>query len=169
MFFAKNLKHIRKKLGYSQDVLGEKLGVSRTTIANYEGGVSTPDYVTLIKLAKILDVSLDVFLPKDITDEESVSSTAKGNLPKGDAPFKEVFDPVSAYDPAIDKLLSHEKDKTIDALKDNIKNLKTAVDNFRKNEEHFFELITSLQRESEELRNQLHVQSDNAKGKSKKK
>ena len=58
----KNLQIIRKQKEISQLKLANMLGVSRSTIAMWESGASQPDHETLIKLAKIFEVSTDFLL-----------------------------------------------------------------------------------------------------------
>lgn len=53
-----NIKQFRTQKGLSQDVLAEKLFVTRQTISNYETGKSYPDIDTLQKIATELDVEL---------------------------------------------------------------------------------------------------------------
>lgn len=53
------LADLRKRHGYSQEALAEKMGVSRQAISKWERGESTPDTDTLIELAKLYGVSLD--------------------------------------------------------------------------------------------------------------
>lgn len=59
MDFAKNLRKFRKQKRLSQVKLGAMLGYGYTAIANYESGRNTPALKDLMKLATILEVSLD--------------------------------------------------------------------------------------------------------------
>jgi ribosome-binding protein aMBF1 (putative translation factor) len=56
---AENIKFYRKQMGLTQEELAEKLFGKKSLISNYENGYSTPDVVTLCRLAKIFDVTLD--------------------------------------------------------------------------------------------------------------
>lgn len=57
------IKDERKKRGFSQAKLAALIGVSNaSTVANWEGGVSSPDLDTLSSLAVVFDVSLDYLL-----------------------------------------------------------------------------------------------------------
>lgn len=60
--FNKILKDLRLKHRYTQQELADKLEVTQRTIAFYEKGERQPDFNTLIKIAKIFDVSLDYLL-----------------------------------------------------------------------------------------------------------
>ena len=56
---SNKIRAARKKLGWSQTVLGERAGLSRPTIARVEAGrdVST---ATLSKVAEVLGLKLDL-------------------------------------------------------------------------------------------------------------
>jgi len=54
-----NLKRLRKIHQYTQEKVAEKINVSRQSIAKWEQGETTPDIESLIKLAKLYNVSLD--------------------------------------------------------------------------------------------------------------
>lgn len=57
------LKELREKMGFSQEELAEKSGISRVSISNLETGtVSEAKISTLRKLASALNVSLDILL-----------------------------------------------------------------------------------------------------------
>ncbi|HVR07871.1 MAG TPA: helix-turn-helix transcriptional regulator [Thermoanaerobaculia bacterium] len=53
------VKALREERGMSQRALAQHLEVSSSTIAKYEAGVHTPPLTVLVRLAAILDVSLD--------------------------------------------------------------------------------------------------------------
>jgi len=48
MYLASNLKFLRKKSGKTQDALSSEVNIGRTTIANYEAGISEPNLETLL-------------------------------------------------------------------------------------------------------------------------
>jgi transcriptional regulator with XRE-family HTH domain len=54
-----HVKALREERGLSQRALAQHLHVSSSTIAKYEAGVHTPPLSVLVRLAAILDVSLD--------------------------------------------------------------------------------------------------------------
>ncbi len=56
---AENIKFYRKQMGLTQEELAKKLFGKKSLISNYENGYSTPDVLTLCRLAKIFDVTLD--------------------------------------------------------------------------------------------------------------
>lgn len=56
---ANRLAELRKKNGYSQEGLAEKLGVSRQAISNWERAEALPDTENLISLATLYGISID--------------------------------------------------------------------------------------------------------------
>lgn len=57
MSFGKRLKLARSNKKLRQSDVSEKLGIDFTTISKYENNKSEPDNETLLKLAKLYDVS----------------------------------------------------------------------------------------------------------------
>ncbi len=57
--FPQRLKELRLKKGLTQTELGEKVGVKQNTLTNWENGKREPSFENLVKLADLLDVSLD--------------------------------------------------------------------------------------------------------------
>ncbi len=52
------LKRLREKRGWTQQVLAEKVGVSRVTVARIEIGNRKPSLELLYRLAKVLKVKV---------------------------------------------------------------------------------------------------------------
>ena len=59
MEFNNKLYNLRKKNGFSQEELANRLNVSRQTISKWEVGDSTPDMEKLIAISDLFDISLD--------------------------------------------------------------------------------------------------------------
>lgn len=73
---ADRLQQLRKKNGYSQEVLAEKLGISRQSISKWERAESSPEIDNLMALAKIYGITIDELL--DTENDEAISkSTSK--------------------------------------------------------------------------------------------
>lgn len=56
---SNSIKKLREEKGMTQDVLAEKLCVTRQAISNWETGKTQPDIETLTRLAEIFDVSVE--------------------------------------------------------------------------------------------------------------
>ena len=62
---ADRLVALRKENGYSQEVLAEKLGLSRQSISKWERAEASPDTDNLIALAQVYNMTLDELLGND--------------------------------------------------------------------------------------------------------
>lgn len=61
MFFAENIKFLRKRRKKSQSDLAEQLEITRTTLAGYEKSVQPP-FKVLVKFAEYFNVSIDALI-----------------------------------------------------------------------------------------------------------
>ncbi|MGN0545876.1 MAG: helix-turn-helix domain-containing protein [Acutalibacteraceae bacterium] len=84
---------LRKKFGWSQDELAEKLSVSRQSVSKWETGDSVPESAKIPEIAKIFSVSTD-YLLDDSKDEyifpqaEESIDTADKIMSKGELLFR---------------------------------------------------------------------------------
>lgn len=62
MAFSEKLKALRLKNGLTQDELGEKLYLSRTSISYYEQGKFEPNIETIIAVSDLFNVAADELL-----------------------------------------------------------------------------------------------------------
>jgi len=67
MYFAKNLRFLRRRAELSQAELGDKLATDYNTISRYENGKSTPKLEALTKLAQVFEVSIEALRNQDLT------------------------------------------------------------------------------------------------------
>lgn len=74
---ADRLVELRKKSGYSQEELADKLGISRQAVSKWERAESAPDTDNLIALSKLYNTSIDVML--DINEVSSSVPLKNGN------------------------------------------------------------------------------------------
>lgn len=82
---ATRLQELRKMNGYSQEVLAEKLGVSRQSISKWERAESSPEIDNLMALAKIYGISVDDLLNTDkdkviVQDPKKKDKDFKGKI-----------------------------------------------------------------------------------------
>ena len=79
MILADKIIDLRKKNGYSQEELAEKLGVSRQSVSKWESAQSVPDLNRILELSKLFGVSTDYLLKDDAElPEASVSDDTEG-------------------------------------------------------------------------------------------
>lgn len=74
MILADKIIALRKKSGWSQEELAEKMNVSRQSVSKWEGAQSVPDLEKILQLAKIFDVSTDFLLKDELEEAEYVNS-----------------------------------------------------------------------------------------------
>ena len=65
------LKDLRVKNKYSQEKLGELLGLSRQSISKWEQGYAVPDTENLLKLSELYGISVDTLLKFGKVENES--------------------------------------------------------------------------------------------------
>ena len=71
MKFGDKLIELRKKKGYSQEELAEKLGVSRQSVSKWESNNTYPETDKIVQIANIFECSMDDLINDQITDIES--------------------------------------------------------------------------------------------------
>ena len=59
MTFAEKLKSIRKQVGMSQELLAEKIGVSRQAVTKWETGAGIPDIDNMVSISNLFNISID--------------------------------------------------------------------------------------------------------------
>ena len=70
----------RKKKGLTQELLGEKLGVSNKTVSRWENGNYMPDLSLLEPLSKELDITLNELLAGEYIEKEKAAEESEKNL-----------------------------------------------------------------------------------------
>lgn len=56
------ITQLRKKKSLSQTDFAKAIGASRTMVGNYERNVNSPSIEMIVKIAKVLDVSIDYLI-----------------------------------------------------------------------------------------------------------
>ena len=59
---AENIRAYRKSLGFTQDQLAERLGVTLGAVSKWERGSSEPDLAYIMDLAELFHVSVDALI-----------------------------------------------------------------------------------------------------------
>ena len=77
MILADKLIDLRKKNGWSQEELAEKLNVSRQAVSKWEGAQSVPDMARIIQLSEVFGVSTDYLLKDNIEQTELTQETVE--------------------------------------------------------------------------------------------
>ena len=87
MILADKIIDLRKKNGWSQEELAEKLGVSRQAVSKWEGAQSVPDIQRILEMSRLFGVSTDYLLKDDMDfGSEAVTESAA----EADSPLRRV-------------------------------------------------------------------------------
>ena len=101
MILADKIVNLRKKAGWSQEELAEKVGVSRQSISKWEGAQSVPDMNRILKLSEVFCVSTDYLLRDDIEELPCAVNPLEEAEPiedgKGEALIKVSLETANAY------------------------------------------------------------------------
>ena len=62
MTLGEKLQTLRQRAGMSQDVLAERMGVSRQAVSKWETGTADPSTSNLLALAKLFGISAEELL-----------------------------------------------------------------------------------------------------------
>lgn len=82
MILADKIVTLRKKFGWSQEELAEKMNVSRQSISKWESASSIPDLNKILMLSEIFGVSTDYLVKDDIEEVEGVSEDTDPEIKK---------------------------------------------------------------------------------------
>lgn len=66
--FSNNLKEYRLKQNLTQQQLADRVGLTHQAISNYENDIRNIDLDILVSLAKILDISTDDLITKEVEE-----------------------------------------------------------------------------------------------------
>ncbi|MBB6482578.1 helix-turn-helix domain-containing protein [Spirochaeta isovalerica] len=72
MILAEKIIRLRKKLGWSQEDLAEKINVSRQSVSKWESAASIPDLNKIILLADLFGVSTDFLIKDELEETDTV-------------------------------------------------------------------------------------------------
>lgn len=75
MILADKIIRLRKKNGWSQEELAEKMKVSRQAVSKWEAAQSTPDLEKILMLGNLFGVTTDYLLKDELEDEEFTEET----------------------------------------------------------------------------------------------
>lgn len=73
MIFAEKLMELRRRKGWSQEELGEKLGVTRQTVSKWELGATTPEMEKLAAISELFGITTDELI-KGCTSQSGSST-----------------------------------------------------------------------------------------------
>lgn len=89
------LKALRKKRGYSQQQMAQKLHLTQGAISQWENGLTVPAADQLLSLAEVFGVSVDEIL----RDEQPEEKSAKKEAPTGEALDNKLIEMLTSLTP----------------------------------------------------------------------
>ncbi len=78
MKFCSIFKDLRKEFNYNQNDVAEKIGVTRSTVSDWETQRSEPSVAQLNKIADLFNVSIDYLVGRE--DDFGVISSSESSL-----------------------------------------------------------------------------------------
>ncbi len=87
--FSKSIKFYRKKLGYSQEVFAEKIGIGYKYLGEIERGISKPSILTIIQI-------LNAF---HLTFEECLGENSKSETIPKNIEIQEILSYIKSFNP----------------------------------------------------------------------
>lgn len=78
--FGQRFTRLRKQRGFTQEELGEKIGISGQAVSKWENDASMPDVGILVQLSDLLSVSLDELLGREIPSTRIVPAEKRKNI-----------------------------------------------------------------------------------------
>ena len=70
MILGDKIMNLRKKAGWSQEELANRLNVTRQSVSKWESAQSIPDLDRVIQLSRIFEVSTDFLLKEELEEPE---------------------------------------------------------------------------------------------------
>lgn len=80
MILADKIIRLRKKSGWSQEELAEKMNVSRQAVSKWEGAQTIPDLEKILRLGKLFGVTTDYLLKDEIEEEAYADDVSDSGL-----------------------------------------------------------------------------------------
>lgn len=96
MILADKIINERKKNGWSQEELAQRLSVSRQSISKWEGAQAVPDLQKIIKMAEVFGVSTD-YLLKDELEPNDAAEYSENTFKDSTALRKVTMKEANAY------------------------------------------------------------------------
>jgi len=130
------IRELRKQAKLSQEMMAEKIGVSRQAITKWETGLGVPDIENLVAIADLFKLSLDELMGRDIEHETLAKDYLYESVTEYDIDGKKNFD-ISFMGANKLKLYAYEGEKVkvillSDTISDIQNELKTKIDDIKR-------------------------------------
>ena len=101
---AENIRSYRKSLGFTQEQLAERLGITLGAVSKWERGSSAPDLGYLMDLAELFHVSVDALIGFSMRGTDADTEADRIEEMNSRAPVEEI---AAEYDAALKKFPNH--------------------------------------------------------------
>lgn len=130
------IRELRKQAKLSQEMMAEKIGVSRQAITKWETGLGVPGIENLVAIADLFKLSLDELMGRDIEHETLAKDYLYESVTEYDIDGKKDFD-ISFMGANKLKLYAYEGEKVkvillSDTISDIQNELKTKIDDIKR-------------------------------------
>lgn len=130
------IRELRKQAKLSQEMMAEKIGVSRQAITKWETGLGVPGIENLVAIADLFKLSLDELMGRDIEHETLAKDYLYESVTEYDIDGKKNFD-ISFMGANKLKLYAYEGEKVkvillSDTISDIQNELKTKIDDIKR-------------------------------------
>ncbi len=130
------IRELRKQAKLSQEMMAEKIGVSRQAITKWETGLGVPDIENLVAIADLFKLSLDELMGRDIEHETLAKDYLYESVTEYDIDGKKDFD-ISFMGANKLKVYAYEGEKVkvillSDTIYDIQNELKTKIDDIKR-------------------------------------
>lgn len=130
------IRELRKQAKLSQEMMAEKIGVSRQAITKWETGLGVPDIENLVAIADLFKLSLDELMGRDIENETLAKDYLYESVTEYDIDGKKDFD-ISFMGANKLKLYAYEGEKVkvillSDTISDIQNELKIKIDDIKR-------------------------------------
>lgn len=121
MSLGKRIQERREQLGISQAALAKLLGVSQSTVGNYEAGISFPKEEVMLRLFDCLETDPNTLFRDSFREggqvlthsERQLLERYRGLSPKGKETVRSVVDALCAYRDELEESRSHREPRVI--------------------------------------------------------
>lgn len=130
------IRELRKQAKLSQEMMAEKIGVSRQAITKWETGLGVPDIENLVAIADLFKLSLDELMGRDVEHETLAKDYLYESVTEYDIDGKKDFD-ISFMGANKLKIYAYEGEKVkvillSDTISDIQNELKTKIDDIKR-------------------------------------
>ena len=130
------IRELRKQAKLSQEMMAEKIGVSRQAITKWETGLGVPDIENLVAIADLFKLSLDELMGRDIEHETLAKDYLYESVTEYDIDGKKDFDISFMWANKL-KVYAYEGEKVkvillSDTISDIQNELKTKIDDIKR-------------------------------------